>query len=306
VTAGNPPHDNPPNDDNQWWSTPASTSPGAPLTGTDPTVLGGNQQYGSSGYAQYPGQTYAQPTPGPQRVAASHPGYAGQQYATGYTQQPARPPQRNKTPWIIGGVIGLVAIVGLVLTVVAVNVGHNASDSLLGKKNMNGNYAITNVTNACSLVDLTVLSQWAPNPKPNPEHTERASDGVMGGSLSCNAGYDGAGQYSTEGAELDLDAELVDAYGSPDYNMWKDEDTKTTGSGRDSGTLTGLGEQSYYATEAQNYSSFNVLDYTCATLDSNLSVKVKLHIEADDPPNTTTAGTTCKEQLQKVLTALHK
>lgn len=296
MTVGNSPHD----DDNQWWSTPASTSAGTPLTGTDPTVMGGSQPYGTSGYTQYPGQTYAQPTPGPQPVAP----HSGQRY--GYVPQPAPPPQRNRTPWIIGGIVGVVAIMGLVLTVVAVSATHKASDSLLGKKTMTGNYVMTNVTNACSLVDLTVLSKWAPNAKPNPQHTEHRGDGLLGGSLNCSAGYDGAGKYGNEGADLDLDAEFQDAYGSPDFNMWKDEDTKTTGSGRDSGTLTGIGEQSYYATEEQNYSSFNTLDYTCATLDSNLSVKIKLHIESEASPNTTDAGTTCRTQLQKVLTALHK
>jgi hypothetical protein len=305
MTVGNPPQDEPPNDDNQWWSTPASTSPGAPLTGTDPTVLGGNQPYGTSGYTQYPGQTYAQPTPGPQPVAAP-PAYATPQYTAGYAQQPPRPPQRSNAPWIIGGVVGLVAIMGLVVTLVVVSASHKATDSLLGKKNMNGNYAMTNVTNACSLVDLTVLSKWAPNPKSNPQHTESAGDNLMGGSLNCTAGYDGAGKYGSEGSDLDLDAEFQDAYGSPDYNTWKDEDTKTTGSGRDSGVLSGIGEQAYYATETQNYSSFNTLDYTCAALDSNLSVKIKFHIETEDPPNATDAGTTCKAQLQKVLTALHK
>ncbi len=321
----NPPQDAP-DDDVQWWSTPATSSPGAPgasATGADPTILGAGhqfgtsgQQFGASGYAQpyaqqpnsqqsYPQQTYAQtsyvqPTPGPQPVAQVQPGYTGQQYP--------QPPRRgNSALWIIGGVVGVVVIISVVLVAVTVHATHSATNSLLGTKKIDGNYAMSNVTNACSLVDLTVLSQWAPTPKPNPEHTEHAPDGTIGGgSLECNANYQGAGQYSTNGAEMDLDVEFQSSFGSPDYNMWKDEDTKTTGTGRDSGTLTDLGEQSYYATYEQDYSSFDVLEYTCATMDSNLSAKIRLRIESDNPASKNNVATTCKTQLKKVLTGLHK
>lgn len=313
MTGSNPPQ-GPTDDDMQWWSTPANTSS---VTGTDPTILGAGNQFGAPGYAQqpnsqqqfsqqsYPQQPYAQPsyvqpTPGPQPIA----GYTGQQYTGDYGQQP----RRNNTLWIVGGVIGVAVVIAIALTIVAAYAGHSTtSSSLLDKKKVDGNYALTNVTNACSLVDPTVLGKWAPTPKPNPEHTERAPDGTIGGgSLECDASYEGVGEYSTNGSELSLDAEFQTAFGPPDYDMWKSEDTGTTGSGRDSGALAGIGTQAYYASEEQDYSSFKVLEYTCATQDSNVSVKIKFRIESDTAADKGDVSTTCQSQLKKVLTELHK
>lgn len=334
MTDNTPPQDEPPNDSNQWWSTPASTGSSTPLTGTDPTILGGSQGYGAASYTQQPytqqpynPQTYAQsasqPTaipqppsqPTPQPIAQPQLGYTGQQhqpqFTGGYPQQPSfapRPPQKsNAALWVIGGVVGLVVVIGVVSGIVAVAGGDGSSNSVLGKNKVDGDYSMSNVTNACSLVDLTVLSKWAPTAKPNPTHTERAPDSsIGGGSLDCDGTYEGAGKYSTDSSQLSLNVEFRSKYGSPDYNMWKDTDTKTTGSGRSSGDITGIGQQAYYAIEQRNYSSFNVLNYTCATMDSNVSVKIELRIDADSAPSTEQAGTTCKDQLKKVLTGLRK
>jgi hypothetical protein len=337
MTENTPPQDEPPNDSNQWWSTPASTGSGTPLTGTDPTIMGGaqSQGYGTPGYGQQPytaqpynpqpyAQSASQPTPipqppsqpAPQPIVQPQPGYTGQQqqpqFTGGYPQQPsfgARPPQKsnNAALWVIGGVVGLVVVIGIVIAIVVASTGHDGGTSVLGKKKVDGNYSMSNVTNACSLIDLTVLSKWAPNPKANPTHTERQPDSTIGGgSLECNGTYDGAGKYGSDSSEMSLDAEFQSEYGSPDYNMWKDEDTKTTGSGRTSGDIAGIGQQAYYAIEQENYSSFNVLDYTCATMDSNVSVQIKFHIDTDSAPSTDDAATTCKDQLKKVLSALHK
>lgn len=322
MTGSNPPHGgsdhqgqgNPPNETVHWWSTPAT--PEQPLTGTDPTVMGGRPGpvtgtdptvlgAGFDAYHSAPQLPYAQQPP-------SQPSYPQQQFAPPYAQQPMypQPGKKNNTPWIVGGVVGLVVVIGVVIGVIALTGGSDSGGGKTGvggDKKVDGNYSMGNITDACSLIDPTVLRKWAPNPKSKPEHTERAPDPKFGGgSLSCRVGYDGAGKYGTNGSDIDLDADFQSKYGEPEFNSWKNYDTKTTGSGRTSGAIAGIGEQAYYATYQQDYSSFDTLDYTCAALDSNVSVKVKLSIQTDSTIDTTEVGNVCKDQLKKALAGLHK
>ncbi|MFF0489338.1 hypothetical protein ACFYTQ_09985 [Nocardia sp. NPDC004068] len=316
MTGTNPGHpQNGHGNETQWWSTPpASTSPGTPITGAEPTVMGGHQgpvtgadpTVLGAGFDNYQAaqQTYAQPSYPPQPYAqppyGAPPAYPNPQY-----------PQPNKggnTGWIIAGVVGLVVIVGVVIGAVALT-SNGGGKSVVGpdKKKIDGNYAMTNVTNACTLVDPTVLRKWAPNQKGQPTHTERAPhEDFGGGSLNCRASYDGAGKYGSQGSDLTLDVSFQSQYGTPEFNSWKDYDTKTTGSGRASGAIAGLGEQAYYATYEQSYSSFVDYDYTCAVLDSNMSAKVKFSIQTTAAPDKDDLATTCKDQLKKVLAGLHK
>ncbi|MCM6778568.1 hypothetical protein NDR87_34310 [Nocardia sp. CDC159] len=325
MTGSNPghPQDGQGNETVQWWSTPpASTSPGAPITGTEPTILGG--QHGpvtgsdptvlGAGFDSYrgvqqPPPHYAQPGYPPQQPYPGapyppQPGYPGPQF-------PPPPPGRSSSAgWIIGGVLGLVVIVGVVVgAVVLTQKSDSGGGGVAGtdKKKVDGSYSMANVTNACSLVDPTVLRKWAPNQKGQPEHTERAPDANYGGgSLDCRAAYDGAGKYGSQGSDLKLEVSFQSQYGTPQFNSWKEYDTKTTGSGRDSGPLPGLGEQAYWATYEQTYGSFVNLDYTCAVLDSNLSAKLKLSVETPTATSKDEVGAICKDQLKKAITTLHK
>ncbi len=323
MTGTNPghPQDGQGNETVQWWSTPpASTSPGTPITGTEPTVLGGGQHGPvtgadptvlGAGFDAYRG--VAQPPPYPQPGYPAQP-YTGAPYGQqpGYPQQfPPPPPPRKggSAGWIIGGVIGLIVIIGAVAGVVVLTHKGGGGGSVVGpdKKKIDGNYSMATVTNACTLVDPTVLRKWAPNQKGQPTHTERAPDSSYGGgSLDCRATYDGAGKYGSQGSDLKLEVSFQSQYGTPEFNSWKDYDTKTTGSGRASGNIAGIGEQAYYATYEQTYGSFVSLDYTCATLDSNMSAKVKLSIETATPTSKDDVGAICKDQLKKVLAGLHK
>ncbi|MBF6333249.1 hypothetical protein [Nocardia transvalensis] len=322
MTGTNPPQDGQGNETVQWWSTPpANTNPGAPVTGNDPTVLGGQRGpvtgsdptvlgAGFDSYRSAPQVPYAQPQPGYPPPPYGQPPY-GQQ--PGYPGPQFPPPQRprNNTPWILGGVAGLVVIVGIVIGVVALTGKSDGGGGggVVGpdKKKIDGNYSMTNVTNACNLIDPTVLRKWAPNPKGQPTHTERAPDSSFGGgSLDCRAAYEGAGKYGSQGSDLRLEVSFQSQYSSPQFNSWKDYDTKTTGSGRASGTIAGLGEQAYYATYEQNYSSFASLDYTCAVLDSNMSARVQLSVDTTTPTSKEEVGTVCKDQLRKVLAGLKK
>ncbi|WP_227984978.1 hypothetical protein [Nocardia spumae] len=333
MTGSNPPHGgpeqpgqgNPPNETVHWWSTPAA--PEQPLTGTDPTVMGGQagvtgtdptvlgagfDAYHSGTQHPYPQQQqpshpgYPQQPPPP-----SHPGYPQQQFPPPYGQQPGYPQpgkKNNNTPWIVGGVVGLVVVIGIVIGVIALTGGDGGSKGGSStKKGVDGSYSMANVTNACSLIDPTVLRRWAPDPKDSPEHTERAPDSSYGGgNLSCRARYDGAGKYGSNGSDIDFEADFQSKYGDPEFNSWKNSDTKTTGSGRTSGDIAGIGSQAYYAAYQQDYSSFVTLDYTCAAIDSNVSAKVELRIQGEKSINTDDVATTCKDQLKKALAGLHK
>ncbi|MFI5781254.1 hypothetical protein [Nocardia sp. NPDC051570] len=302
----------------QWWSTPpANTSPGTPIAGAEPTVLGG--QHGpvtgadptvlGAGFDNY---RAAPPPPYPQPGYPQQP-YVGAPYGQqpGYPHQqfPPPPPRRKGSGWIIGGVIGLVVVVGAVIGAVALTHKSGGSSTALGPdtKKIDGSYSVANVTNACALIDPTALRKWAPNQKGQPEHIERAPDSSYGGgSLNCHAAYDGAGKYGGQTSTLRLEVSFQSQYGTPEFNSWKDYDTKTTGSGRTSGAIAGIGEQAYFATYEQPYSSFVSLDYTCATLDSNMSAKIKLSVETTTPTNKDDVATTCKDQLRKAVSGLHK
>ncbi|MCX4093798.1 hypothetical protein [Nocardia sp. alder85J] len=328
MTRSNPPQDgNPgdgyPNETVQWWSTPpANSSPGAPVTGTDPTVLGfqsSPQQYQGSPYPQQPAPPVYDPHAAYQPVP---PGYPAQQYGAPPPPPPqygavpqyapqygAPPPKKSNAGLIIGVIAGVVILIGAVVAA-AVLLGHKsgaaAGGSSTGSKH-DGNYVITKAdSNACAMVDPTVLQKWAPTASA-PEHTERQPTSYDGGSLNCSARYSGAGKYGSNDANLSANATFASDYGAPQYNSWHDSDTRTTGSGRASGALSGIGQQAYYASEQTDYSSFTVLDYTCAALDSNLSAKVELRVHADPGTlNTTTVANTCTDQLKKVFSTLHK
>ncbi|GAB2700199.1 hypothetical protein [Nocardia thraciensis] len=349
MTGTNPPHDREqpdqggqPNETVQWWSTPpAYTNPETPVTGTEPTVLGGGQQGPVTGtdptvlgagfdsylgtsqpppsqpqYGQQSQPQYQQSAPQYPQQAQPQGGYPPPPYGNApygqqqYPGQPYPPKKGSAAPWIIGGVVGLVVIIGAVVGIVALagrdSGGDGGSVAGTGSK-VDGNYSMANVTDACALVDTTVLRKWAPTPDGTPEHTERQpASALSGGSLECRASYTGAGKYGDDGSDLTFEVDFQSEYSTPDFNSWKDYDTQTTGSGRSSGIITGLGQDAYYAIYEQSYSSFVSLDYTCAVLDSNLSAKVKFSIDTPTATNKDDVGTACKDQLKKALTALHK
>ncbi|MQY26844.1 hypothetical protein [Nocardia aurantia] len=323
MTRSNPPQDGNPGDGNpnetvQWWSTPpAGSTPGAPVTGTEPTVLGGFQApppaypsappppYSQPGYPQqpaYPAQQFGTVPPPPPQYGAMP------QYGAPMPHYGAMPPKKSNN----GVIIAVVAVVILLIVagvVGLVALGHKSGSAAIGGSGgkHDGNYVITKANNnACAMVDPTVLQKWAPTAG-SPEHTERQPTSYDGGSLNCSARYSGAGKYGSNDATLSAGATFASDYGPPQYNSWHDSDTRTTGSGRSSGALTGIGQQAYYASEQTNYSSFVVLDYTCAALDSNLSAKVELRVHSDPGSlNTTTVANTCTDQLKKIFTTLHK
>lgn len=315
----------------QWWATPPTgAEAGQPVTGADPTML----NYGTAGMpytpqAQpFPPQQQLPPQmsqphqqmpppvnnyPGQQPYMQQQPGPAPMNGGYNYGTPPRPPGGGNKTPWIIGGVVGLVVIVGIGIGALALT-SKDKPISPLGddkKKNMDGNYSMDTVTNSCSLIDPTALAKWSSTQKSTPEHSETKASDYTGGRASCNADYYSASatdKYQTNTARIALDVEFTGAYGGPQYDSWKQYDTGTTGSGRTSGDVTGIGSAGYWHAETRDYSSFNDVDYTVAVKDSNVSVKVQISLNraSGEPVSKDDVATVAKQQVQKVLDGLKK
>lgn len=309
----------------QWWATPpADTNGGQPVTGADPTML----NYGG-------GMTYtppAQPFPpqqqgfAPQQQAYAPQPMAPQPFTGGYGQPPQQPPMSgfgyapppsggggSKAGWIIAGVVGLVVVVGIGITAVALTGDKEDPLSPLtdGKQSMDGNYSMDKITNACSLIDPSAITKWASTSKGNPTHTETKPTDYSGGRLSCAAGYSGqsgTSKYHTNEADIDLSVSFNGSYGKPEFDSWKSYDTGTTGSGRSSGDVTGIGSAGYWHAESRDYSSFTVLDYTVAVQDSNVSVKVKISVDRGEGETVSKdeVAQIAKDQVQKALNGLKK
>lgn len=70
--------------------------------------------------------------------------------------------------------------------------------------------------------------------------------------------------------------------------------------------MAGLGEDAYYSPQVNDYSSFQILDYTVAAKDSNVSVKVDMYITYGGVVDRSTVDRICRDQVRKVLDELRK
>lgn len=315
-------------------------SPGQPVP-ADPTMLnyGGGaytpppqpippqQNYGQPGYTSgpapvQPGYTsgaHAQPgySSGPAPVQPQYPGGPPPMspgYGGGYPQPPR--PSGSKTGLIVGGIIGLVVLVGIGIGAVALTSGDDPIKMGGDEKtnaNADGKYSMDKITNACSIIDPSSVSKWASTQSGSPEHSETKPTGYSGGSLKCDAKYTQASatsKYHDNEAEISLEVAFLgnSSYSKPDYDNWKQYDTGTTGSGRASGDVSGIGSQGYWSSKTDDYSSFSVLDYTVAVQDSNVSVKVKISLDRGQGESVSKddVGTVAKQQVQKALAGLKK
>lgn len=300
-----------------------NANPGVPQA--DPTLLAGGQSPytappqgyvpppSAPAYPQVSAPAYPQPSV-PAYAQAPAPGYhqaipqppAPGPYGYGAPGYPPRPPQRSGggTTWIVLGVLGaVVLLVGGVIAAFAINSG--ASDE---KNAWDGDYSMSKITDACTLLDRSVLTTWATNQKA-PEHTEHQPSGrTGGGSLRCQLKNETAPtKYGgTDDASLELDVDFASKYGSDRMESWKSSHLSTTGSGRTSGPVSGLG------TEA-NYSAWSVSDtvynYTVAVKDSNVFVEVELEVSmiyTDRTVDQAQIAQTANSQARKVLAALRK
>ncbi|MGW0178399.1 hypothetical protein [Nocardia sp. NPDC003345] len=328
----------------KWWETPggAGSDPARPQSGSsvpDATMVNPNagqgfpsDQHGqpySSGQQQYPsgqqhsgGQQYPsgqQPHSGGQQYPSgqqfpgahqSHPG--GQQFPVpgqapggqwpgprpGFPAPTGYPRSRsNNTALIVVGVVLLVVVVVCGGGIALLNAGEDEK-----KQEWAGDYGMGSVTNSCDLIDAGVLDQWAAT-RDETTHQENAPTDYGGGSLNCRISNEGA---DTNSARLTLDVAFTGEYTTYGYDDWKKTDTATTGTDYDSGSVSGLGQEAYYASHVSDYSSFETVDYSVAAKDSNISVKVSMYISYDGPVDTSTVDQLCRDQVRKVLDELRE
>ncbi|MET7773120.1 hypothetical protein [Nocardia sp. NPDC005366] len=294
----------------RWWEQPST---GHDRSRTDPTMIGSPAQFGGFPGAHTPppqpfaaSQPFAAPQPPTPPYAAPQPPAYGSppgHSAGPYGRFPNRPPTRSKTPWIIAGAVVLVLIVAVTVGLFAIAATvEDVAD--VGDDKSQGDYAMDNVTNSCDLVDTTILDNWAPTAQPS-THTERKpSEGIGGGSLNCRAKNDGTGIIE---ATLTMDADFAYKYsGNTSYDTWKNSDTGTSGTGRSSGAIPGLGEQAYYAARESDSTSFNKLEYTVGVKDSNVSVQIEITVYAKTSINRSGVAAACEAQARRVLDRLRK
>ncbi|MEV0850753.1 hypothetical protein [Nocardia fluminea] len=334
VTGPNqqPPGDGvPPSDPTvAWWERPgegAGQSPGQ----ADPTVLRGNigapgpytapptpYQSGANPqpYTAPPGpyQSGASPQPFPQPQQFAQPQFGRPQAGAYQAPQPQwgappRPPSSgNKAVWwIVGGAI--VAVGALVIGLIAFTANKVDDDNPFGPDpdKWAGSYVYKDGKNACDLVDLTVLNQWA-STRETTTHTERGpSEYIGGGSYDCDAKNQESGR-NADAAAMGLEVEFkTESETESDYSRWKGYDTKTTGKDYDHGPVSGLGTEAYYASEQHIYGSIPS-DYSVvvAAHDSNISVKVEIEVSTMRTVDKAAMRTAAETQVRKVLAALKK
>ncbi|MEV0250006.1 hypothetical protein AB0H76_25645 [Nocardia sp. NPDC050712] len=295
-----------------WWEQPTAAAQAPDPARSEPTMIGGPTTP-FAGYDQYtppPQQQQYAPPPQQQPYVPQPPPYVPQQNFA--PRPPYQRPKSSKAPWFIAGGIALVLVLGLFAGCVALI--NSASDSLdSGGGNAEGKYAMDKITNACSLIDTTSVTKWAKTPSGDPEHTETQPKSYTGGELKCRARYkesSPSSKYHTNTADIALEVSFLgdSSFAKHDYDNWKDYDTGTTGTGRSSGDVTGIGEKGYWHSEVRDYSSSAVTEYTVAVQDSNISIKVEISIDRADGDsfNKEEVAQVAKDQVRKALAGLKK
>ncbi|MEU4316541.1 hypothetical protein [Nocardia sp. NPDC024068] len=245
----------------------------------------GQQSHPGGQQSPAPGQAPGGQWPGPQ------PGFPA---PTGYPRSRSR---SNNTALIVVGVVLLVVVLVCGGGIALLNAGGDEKD-----KEWAGDYGMASVTNSCDLIDAGVLDQWAAT-RDETTHQESPPADYGGGSLNCRISNEGT---DTNSARLTLDVAFTGEYTTYGYDDWKKTDTATTGTDYDSGSVSGLGQEAYYASHVSDYSSFETVDYSVAAKDSNVSVKVTMYISYDGPVDTSTVDQLCRDQVRKVLDGLRE
>ncbi|WP_227997509.1 hypothetical protein [Nocardia australiensis] len=143
-----------------------------------------------------------------------------------------------------------------------------------------GIYSMSGITNACDLVDPTPLHQWSSTPDKAPFHAEYPPSTRGAGELTCQFTYKSLSSNNTHYYQvaIDVDVEFTAAGADPAYDEWKPADTATGKPGRDSGDVTGIGTQGYWASWVTDAEYYGAMTYLVAVQDSNASVRVSIPI----------------------------
>ncbi|GAB2712724.1 hypothetical protein GCM10027089_40740 [Nocardia thraciensis] len=196
---------------------------------------------------------------------------------------PGQSSLRSTPLWILAAVSVLVLIAATAIIAVTMT-GSGFDHAEKTKSDVTPMYTADKATNACGLVDVSILEQWAKNPAREPQHNERKSTAQGGGGVSCSALNEGTG-YPPEFATLRMEGQLqyIDPdtgsrLGEPIYNAWENSAGTATGTNRITGALPGIGERAYFELEDDQSSARPMVNYTAAAFDNNLSIKVSIGV----------------------------
>ncbi|WP_174190145.1 hypothetical protein [Nocardia barduliensis] len=139
-----------------------------------------------------------------------------------------------------------------------------------------GKYTITEVGNACDLVDLAWAQQLGGKSRQEPTHRETRTGNI--GSLDCQAMF--------EQSSVSFSAYLGDNVRGL-YDVGR-EQTATTGSGRRSGTVPEFGADTYYILVESGGVALGSrqasADVELAVLDGNLHARLSLRASRTNAP----------------------
>ncbi|MGH3664211.1 MAG: hypothetical protein ACRDTQ_20455, partial [Micromonosporaceae bacterium] len=260
---------------------------GGPGSYDQPQAYEQPQSYEQPGYAQ-PG--YSDQYSAPPSYSEPYSGPPGYDPNAGPPPMPAPvPSQSNPVPWIIGGVGGLVVLVLLVVVAFVVLSGGSSDDTggpgggaTTGGGSTEaapeGGYSLDNVSNACDLVDPAGIEEWAGDQTKDPENKEdKGSDYYA--YVSCSAEFeDDSSEYgNTTSFTLTASTSETSETAKDTYEDREKSAKGKTGSGRESGDVTGVGEDGYFASEVTEYSTFNSVTYEMSVVDSNLVLECRIY-----------------------------
>ncbi|MFE9321924.1 hypothetical protein ACIHDR_03845 [Nocardia sp. NPDC052278] len=290
--------------------------------GADPAVRQPDPPVGGWGVPESGRYTLA-PGAAPGRPAIGY-GPLGPGY-----RRPPYPPRTGsgRTGLIVAGVLGLVVVLCLGV-VIGVVVGNRDSDSATAPNRSStsatsspasattsrrepapGIYSMSEITNACDLVDPTPLHRWSSTPREAPVHQEFPPNNFDGGNLYCALRYTSPSTVvddaTVDEAGIGLQAQITGADAAPAYDRWKQTDTSAVRSGLASGEVTGIGAQGYWHTATTDTS--NGMTYIVGVQDSNVSVRVEvavLRAKGEPPVNRDELAAIAENQARRALDGL--
>lgn len=168
-----------------------------------------------------------------------------------------------------------------------------------------GDYSMSSVSDACDLIDPTLLHRWGSTPRQPLEGWKNEPT-----DLTCQASYTAPAADRTHSNEIGInfEARFTEVGADPAYEEWKDQDTGDTGAGTASGEVTGIGAEGYWHTVSiAPGDSYGGGDYIVAVRDSNVSVRVRIPVlrQPGEPPvSWDEVGAMARSQVQRALNGL--
>lgn len=171
---------------------------------------------------------------------------------------------RSKRPWIITGVVLAVVVLAGVAAV------------LVSRKTADDGYTARQVVNSCDVVDTSVIEKWVPRTGAQPEHKETRTGPIT--MLECSAENKSADESKLASIALIATVDEQPSMGIQPIQL--PLGPETSGSDREEGAVTGLGEEAHYYWSKGSSTSYSWVAsvYQLEVRDANLDVSVTLQV----------------------------